>query len=94
MSDEIDDAEAWRLARHDMLRAHLLEMPTPEDVAYHLPLELAEAVKGSWQTIGGFRVAARYRDELFSRGLVGSRTSTLGVFGMQVRRVLLEEERT
>ena len=89
--DETEDEKAWRKAKRDMERAHLLTMPTPEEIAFTLPLELASELVHAHQVRDGWAVRDRFRDELFSRGLVGARTNRLGAFGMAVRRILKEE---
>jgi hypothetical protein len=91
--DELDDHIAWEIARTDMMRYELLEMPTPRQIAQRLPYELVVALTDAYRQGQGLRVGPTYRHDLFLRGLVEARGFHLTAFGCAVRRILIEEDR-
>lgn len=85
-----DDAAALRrLAYCDALRSIRMEIPDPEEYAQSLPLNVVNALMGSYLHHDCWRVYEEHLEMLRPYSLIEARGPHLSAFGFAVRKVLL-----
>lgn len=87
--DHMGDEQAWDWASIEIVEHAYLEMPTAQQVADHLPLEVCEALVRASLSNDGYKVLRAHADSCFRHGLIGARELHLNAMGHEVRRILI-----
>lgn len=88
MAAAMDDYAGWR--EDADLRRYLAQLPTPAALAAELPPVVQDALRASWRTADGWRVASPHHAQLLrTRGLCDIAKPLLTVLGTQVRAVIM-----
>lgn len=89
MNDRLDLAEERDTI--NIMRDTFARLPDPEQYAYILPLDIAEALVSAWASPAGRRATLASAVKLRPYGLCDYASTHLTVFGTRVRSILMRD---